>query len=134
VVYSTKSVLQDFADDGVVYLELRTTPREFPETGLTKEAYVETVLSAIEEFNSNQSSMKTYLILSVDRRDTPEKAEACVDLALKYKHRGILGVDLCGNPVVNLSLRTLVKTLSVCLERRYPHPPSRLPESPSWRT
>lgn len=102
MAYSTKAVLQDFEDDGVVYLELRTTPRGFPESGLTTEGYVDTVLSAIEEFNLSGSPMKTKLILSVDRRDSPEKARACLDLALKYKHRGVVGLDLCGDPMVRL--------------------------------
>lgn len=44
--------------------------------------------------------MKTHLILSIDRRDTPEKAQECVDLAIRYKYWGIVGVDLCGDPLV----------------------------------
>ncbi|KAK3302318.1 uncharacterized protein B0T15DRAFT_505366 [Chaetomium strumarium] len=49
--YATLSVLRDFAADGVVYLELRTTPRAMPGTGLTEADYVQTILDAIEEFD-----------------------------------------------------------------------------------
>ena len=42
---TTLAVLRDFAADGVVYLELRTTPRAMP--GLSKAQYVEIVLAAI---------------------------------------------------------------------------------------
>ena len=84
-----------------MYLELRTTPREFKETGLTKEMYVETVLEAIGEYNDRkEGKMKTYLILSIDRRDTFEMARECVELAIKFRERGVVGVDLCGDPTV----------------------------------
>lgn len=103
IKYSTTAVLQEFDRDGVVYLELRTTPRGFDESGLTKAQYVEAVLESVHEYNVSSSSMKTYLILSIDRRDTPEKAKECVDLAIRYKYLGIVGVDLCGDPCVNQS-------------------------------
>ncbi|KAI5842297.1 hypothetical protein BZA05DRAFT_412286 [Tricharina praecox] len=92
---STTSVLHDFHNDGVVYLELRTTPRHNAATGLTKTAYVETVLRTIAEF---PGAMKTNLILSVDRRDSLETATETVDLAIRYRNAGVVGVDLCGDP------------------------------------
>lgn len=103
VQFSTAAVLRDFEDDGVVYLELRTTPRGFAETVLTKERYVETVLSTIEQYEQQaDTEMKTALILSIDRRNTPEQAQECVDLAVRYADRGVVGVDLCGDPMVGL--------------------------------
>lgn len=100
VQFSTAAVLRDFEDDGVVYLELRTTPRGFAETVLTKERYVETVLSTIEQYEQQaDTEMKTALILSIDRRNTPEQAQECVDLAVRYADRGVVGVDLCGDPM-----------------------------------
>jgi adenosine deaminase len=96
VRHATLGVLRDFRDDGVSYLELRTTPRQVP-GGMTKDEYVSTVLDCIDEFGTQD--MPTYLILSVDRRNTPEQALEAVDLAVKYKHRGVVGVDLCGNPM-----------------------------------
>ncbi|RPB29802.1 adenosine deaminase [Terfezia boudieri ATCC MYA-4762] len=99
ITYSTNAVLQDFDDDGVVYLELRTTPREFKETGLTKAQYIEAVLNSINDYNTSSSTMKTYLILSIDRRDTPEKAQESINLATRYQGWGVVGVDLCGDPL-----------------------------------
>lgn len=64
---------------------------------MSKDKYVSTVLSCIEEFD--KQNMSAYLILSVDRRNTPAQALEAVDLAIKYKHRGVVGVDLCGNPM-----------------------------------
>ncbi|KAF3910906.1 hypothetical protein ABW20_dc0108609 [Dactylellina cionopaga] len=97
VEYATRQVLRDFEADGVVYLELRTIPRAFEDTGLTKEKYVQTILSTIRSFNSE--TMHTRLILAIDRQNTPEEAMDTVALALKHKEEGIVvGVDLCGNP------------------------------------
>lgn len=94
--FATKSVLQDFENDGVRYLELRTTPRANEKLGISKEKYVETVLDSIDESKNDQ--MSTYLILSIDRSNTSSQALEVVDLAIRYKSRGIVGVDLCGNP------------------------------------
>ena len=44
----TRDVIQEFADDNVKYLELRTTPRAVIETGMTKESYIKAVLKAIK--------------------------------------------------------------------------------------
>ncbi|KAK6533474.1 hypothetical protein TWF694_002413 [Orbilia ellipsospora] len=98
VEYATKQVLQDFESDGVVYLELRTIPRAFEETGLTKEGYVQTILKAIKSFNSEK--MHTRLILAIDRQNTPPEAMNTVELAIKYRDEEglVVGVDLCGNP------------------------------------
>ncbi|PGH06328.1 adenosine deaminase [Helicocarpus griseus UAMH5409] len=95
--YSTRSVLQDFRNDGVSYLELRTTPRESLQHGMTKEKYITTVLDTIDECRNNQ--MSTYLIISVDRSKTASDAMEAVDLAIKYRNRGVVGVELGGNPM-----------------------------------
>lgn len=96
IIYSTNSVLQSFQDDGVVYLELRTTPRAIPSAGITKDDYVKLVLSCISSFKS--CTMNTKLILSVDRSNSAQEALDVVKLALEYRHQGVVGVDLCGNP------------------------------------
>jgi adenosine deaminase len=91
--------LDDFQADGVVYLELRTTPRAMPAAHITKDDYVKTVLDVISEHNGNASNtMRTFLILSIDRRNTPAEAEEVVDLAIMYQSSGVVGVDLCGDP------------------------------------
>ncbi|MCJ1277482.1 hypothetical protein MMC21_005295 [Puttea exsequens] len=95
IVFATNAVLNDFMEDGVVYLELRTTPRVSFE--VKTEEYVDTILGCIEKFAS-RDKMSTYLILSIDRRNTYEQAMAVVDLAIQYKHRRVVGIDLCGDP------------------------------------
>ena len=95
IIYSTNAVLHDFREDGVAYLELRTTPRSSP--SMSKEEYVTTILDCVESF-PYRSDMPTYLILSIDRRNTPEAAMGVIDLAIQYRSRGVIGVDLCGDP------------------------------------
>ena len=99
LMYTTNSVLSDFQRDGIVYLELRTTPRAIPSAGITKDSYVQTVLKSISDFN-RLHPMKINLILSIDRRDDLSTAMSVVDLAVKYRPQGVVGVDLCGDPSV----------------------------------
>jgi len=97
---ATISVLQSFLDDGVRYLELRTTPRAVPASSISKEDYISAVLGCIKHFTSDtDGAMKTYLILSIDRRNTAQEALETVDLAIKWMEKGVIGVDLCGNPL-----------------------------------
>ena len=83
----------------MIYLELRTTPRAIPEQGILKAQYVETILSCIEEYERDSSHrLRTRLILSVDRRITLAEAMDTITLATTYQSRGVVGVDLCGDP------------------------------------
>ncbi|KAL3423815.1 adenosine deaminase [Phlyctema vagabunda] len=101
LIYTTNAVLHDFQADGVVYLELRTTPRAMPSADLTKDDYVQTILNCISDFNSAPTSTMTAgLLLSIDRRNDPATALSVVDLALKYCSQGVVGIDLCGDPSV----------------------------------
>ncbi|KAG9252607.1 uncharacterized protein F5Z01DRAFT_219891 [Emericellopsis atlantica] len=92
---ATTSVLQGFLEDGVVYLELRTTPRATP--SLTPEDYITTILDAIAAFEQTHHEMHTRLILSIDRRHDVSTAENILALAEKYRGR-VVGLDLCGDP------------------------------------
>ncbi|KAK4179653.1 putative adenosine deaminase-like protein [Triangularia setosa] len=98
--YTTSAVLNDFEADGVVYLELRTTPRAIPAAGITKETYVRTILDCIAEHEASawESKLKTKLILSVDRRNTLAQAEEVLELCRKFRGEGVVGIDLCGDP------------------------------------
>ncbi len=95
---ATRAVLQAFADDGVVYLELRTTPRALPSA--PADAGIRVVLGVIDEWNSAEP-MAVRLILSVDRaKHGPKEAEEIVDLALQLRDEGrpVVGLDVCGDP------------------------------------
>ncbi|KAF1973890.1 Metallo-dependent hydrolase [Bimuria novae-zelandiae CBS 107.79] len=99
IEFSTRRVLVDFQTDGVVYVEFRTTPRAIPARNITKDDYVKTILNVLREHNENGSNtMRAFLILSIDRRNTAAEAQEVVNLALKYRSAGVVGLDLCGNP------------------------------------
>lgn len=100
LTYTTTSVLEAFHADGVVYLELRTTPRAIPFANLTAEDYVRTILSCIAAFNTTHTSMRTSLLLSIDRRHSLPTALAIVSLANTLRTSGVVGIDLCGDPSV----------------------------------
>lgn len=102
LAYATRAVLQDFLEDEnpqCSYIELRSGPRTTE--NMTRLQYAETVLDVIETYRKEQ----TAYILSLDRRMTSDVTEECIDIAIKLKQAGrrIVGVDLCGDPLVCMS-------------------------------
>ena len=99
-------VVGEFAGDGVVYLELRSTPRANPATKMTKRSYVEAVLKGINKALSECSTtLHVSLLLSIDRRHSVEAAQETVELAGEYlsqekqAHQArVVGIDLSGDP------------------------------------
>ncbi|PNT74615.1 hypothetical protein BRADI_1g18815v3 [Brachypodium distachyon] len=123
----TKEVVGDFAAENVVYLEIRTTPKNNEAKGMTKRSYVNAVIKGLKTvedvdavlFDSNlrpdetlsctpqgdldgDTKKKIYvrLLLSIDRRETTLAALDTVNLAMEMKDQGVVGIDLSGNPVV----------------------------------
>ncbi|EGG11848.1 uncharacterized protein MELLADRAFT_58895 [Melampsora larici-populina 98AG31] len=107
VTTATVSVLESFEKDGCIYLELRTTPRD--SQFMDKARYLDTVLKAIESYD--QTKMIIRLLVSVDWRHTPEEALAIIDLAQKERGRGIVGIDVCGDPSKSGRYRGLLPAL-----------------------
>ncbi|KAL5333257.1 hypothetical protein BJX70DRAFT_72428 [Aspergillus crustosus] len=102
LAYATTSVLQSFLDDEVRYLELRTIPRASPKSVFTRDEYLSTVLDTIASFKvQNSDKISIYLILAINRDqliDEPSHAHEIINLAIANRHRGVVGVDVCGNP------------------------------------
>lgn len=99
------SVLRDFADDNVVYLELRTTPRKTKQ--MTAEQYLHTVLAAVLEYHQNEpQGLVCRVLVSVARHlsvqwawDTLRLTEHILNSAPKEIRSLIVGVELSGNPL-----------------------------------
>ncbi|KAJ1983958.1 hypothetical protein H4R33_004557 [Dimargaris cristalligena] len=98
VAYATRSILEDFQAENTRYIELRTTPRAVETTGMTKDSYIRAILDTFDQYHWDNRPLLARLILSVSRTDTLAAANETVDLALKYRDRGIVGVDLCHDP------------------------------------
>ncbi|KRT86312.1 hypothetical protein AMK59_1091, partial [Oryctes borbonicus] len=100
VYTATKDVIEDFYQDNVIYLELRTTPRAVE--GLSKTEYIEAVIEAIKD---NQLNIVVKLLLCIDRRHEISISENALELIIEMKNKYpdiIKGIDLCGNPNVGI--------------------------------
>jgi adenosine deaminase len=105
VRYAMEKVIEDFQADGVRYFELRTTPRQCEETGMTMDSYIGLVNETARKWNyRDRTDIEVSIILSIDRRMSAKQAMQVVDLAIEYQQRPdnpdgqIVGLDLCGNP------------------------------------
>lgn len=120
IAYATRSVVEDFHRDGVRYLELRTTPRNIPNAGISREEYVQVVLEALTQYHEAQLAsgakeadlIEVHLILSIDRTMSAPEADEIVSIAASHAHPPssppsnqqhidpprVLAIDLCGNP------------------------------------
>ncbi|XP_013848550.1 adenosine deaminase-like protein isoform X2 [Sus scrofa] len=103
ILMVTKDVIKEFADDGVKYLELRSTPRGENATGMTKKTYVESVLEGIKQSKQENVDIDVRYLISIDRRGGPSAAKENVKLAEEFflSTEGIvLGLDLSGDPTI----------------------------------
>lgn len=101
IVMVTKDVIKEFADDGVKYLELRSTPRTDNATGMTKKTYIESVLEGIRQSKEENLDIDVRYLVAIDRRGGPSVAKETVKLAEEFflsTDDIVLGVDLSGDP------------------------------------
>lgn len=97
----TKDVIKEFADDGVKYLELRSTPRGEDATGMTKKTYVESILEGIKQSKEENVDIDVRYLISIDRRGGSSAAKEAVKLAEEFflsAEDTVLGLDLSGDP------------------------------------
>jgi len=97
-----RDVIRDFARDNVVYLELRTTPRqtEF----LSRQDYLTTIIEVIRECEADASlDIMVRFVVSINRANGVEQATEIVELVLKTLAQNqecfIVGLDFSGNPL-----------------------------------
>ncbi|KAK3606009.1 hypothetical protein CHS0354_025041 [Potamilus streckersoni] len=96
-------VIHEFSADNVKYLELRSTPRDVPSSGMTKSSYIEAILKAIEDCHKENLDIVVKFLLAIDRRNDLSVAKETVDLAERYSRLSggtVVGIDLSGDPTV----------------------------------
>ena len=83
-----REVAEDMERDGVIYAEIRTTPRG------DAEQYVHAVLAGL----AAPRRIHVRLLLSIDRKADPARAMETVKLASRFREHGVVGIDLSGDP------------------------------------
>ncbi|GAC99302.1 hypothetical protein PHSY_006903 [Pseudozyma hubeiensis SY62] len=88
---------EDMEEDGVVYAEIRSTPRDMGEGDL--EGYVKAVLRGFDRYRLEKGKVILRLLLSIDRaKHTASDSYEIVSLAAKFRSQGVIGIDLSGDP------------------------------------
>lgn len=87
-----------------------------PLAGLDKTSYITTILDAIDDASAENPSIHTRLILSIDRRNSVEEAQEVVELAISFRDRGVVGIDLCGDPTKGYVILEFLMLASRSLE------------------
>ena len=95
----TIEAIEDAAKDNVRYLELRFSPAALSQTeGFLVEDVIRWVSGATKKAEQ-LFSVKTRLIVSVNRNESVELAEYIIQSAIDHKSDGVLAVDLAGDEV-----------------------------------
>ncbi|XP_026668459.1 adenosine deaminase-like protein isoform X2 [Ceratina calcarata] len=111
VFHCTYDTIKEFRDDGVIYLELRSTPRAV-HGKMTKEEYVEAIVKAFEACKTDFPSILVKLLISINRKQGYKAAEENINLAinfLKKYSQYIVGLDLSGDPMTGDAFLELLR-------------------------
>jgi len=85
--------IEDMANDGVVYAEVRFAPVFHIAKGLTQDEVVESVIAGLQRGKDTYNVHWGLIICAMrDRNDSLEAAE----LAIRWRARGVVGFDLAG--------------------------------------
>lgn len=88
----SKELCEDLIKDNVIYAEIRFAPNFHTKEGLSLDEVVSSVLLGLDSKN-----IKTNLILCMMRGDSYENNKNIIDLAIKYRNKGVCGIDLAGD-------------------------------------
>lgn len=88
----SKELCEDLIKDNVIYAEIRFAPNFHTKEGLSLDEVVSSVLLGLDNKN-----IKTNLILCMMRGDSYENNKNIIDLAIKYRNKGVCGIDLAGD-------------------------------------
>lgn len=103
---ATYQTCQRFKLDNNQAVLMRTGLKLLEDKGY--EDYLNTVLDAIQEATSND--FNAFLMLSLKRSSSLEMAKLTVDLALKYRAKGIIGIDISDISTIG-DIKTIIPEL-----------------------
>jgi adenosine deaminase len=106
----TREAIQDAAEDGVVYMELRFTPVALARLQGFQLAEVMDWVCESASQASKDFGITTRLIASVNRHEDTALAEEVVTLALERRSKGIVAMDLAGSEA-NFSAEPFIPVL-----------------------
>jgi adenosine deaminase len=86
---------EDAAEENVWYMEIRYSPILHTKAGLKLTTIIDAVLAGLREAEKKYE-IKTGVIVCGMRNISPESSIILADLAVAYKHRGVVGFDLAG--------------------------------------
>lgn len=93
----SRELVEDLADDGVVYAEIRFAPQLHTRLGLSMPAVLDTVAEAVAAASA-VTGVETRLILCALRHQPLEVGEAVAELAVANHRRGqVVALDLAGD-------------------------------------
>lgn len=105
VEQGTLALCQSMEKDGVVYAEIRTGLKDL---GNGQEGYLQSVLSGIRQGTSDKFQAR--LLLSLQRASSLAVAKSTVDLAIKYRKQGVVGIDISGDSTIG-QIETIIPEL-----------------------
>lgn len=82
---------EELANDGIVYAEIRTGLKDLGN------GYEEYLLAVLRGIARCQKKIKLRLLLSLRRNTLPSLAKLTIDLAIRYKDQGVVGIDVSGD-------------------------------------
>ena len=86
---------QDAWDEGVRYIEARYSPALHTREGMTEAETIEAVKKGLDEAEI-ELGIGTGIIICGIRSISPEVSMRLADLAVKFKHKGVVAFDLAG--------------------------------------
>ncbi len=94
-----REAVEDAALDNIRYMELRFTP--YAEAKLMNFLLYDVIDWISDEVQKTalKYDIRVNLIIAMNRHESVSVGEAMLDAALNFKHRGVVGIDLCGNEV-----------------------------------
>ncbi len=92
----TSELIEDVANDGVQYIEIRFAPRLHMALGLTYDEIIESVLKAVHEAPQKHHIYANLILCCMRNEDVAHSIEV-VQAGRKFLGKGVVAVDLAGN-------------------------------------